>query len=438
MDLAALRETIDTTLFVDTHEHLLEEQTRLQGAATQRSVPCTDAALLFHHYANDDLHAAGMTPAMRSRFYAPDSGPDEKWSLLAPFYARCRHTGYLQAVRWTARLLFGEDEFDAASFARISQAMQAHAQPGFYRSVLRRAGVECCQVNSFEAIFCESTQPDLLLQDLSIAALAHDPDPEAFRQRTGIVARTLDEYHALIDGYFERYGARAVAVKSQAAYERRLNYDDVPAAVAAPLFLRHASGETLTPPERKALQDHLMRHCLRRATEHGLPVKLHCGYYAGNDGMPLERVRQNAADLCPLLVDFPETTFVLMHIGYPYQDEYIALAKHYANVHIDLCWAWIINPLAAARFVREFLVAAPASKLFTFGGDYENVETIVGHAQVARLGLAQALGELVQTGWIARGAALDLVEPLMRGNALRIFPVDRLRDNARVQRVAAG
>ena len=54
-------------------------------------------------------------------------------------------------------------------------------------------------------------------------------------------------------------------------------------------------------------------------------------------------------------------------------------------MHIDLCWAWIINPLATARFVREFLVAAPASKLFTFGGDYENVETIVGHAKVARL-----------------------------------------------------
>jgi predicted TIM-barrel fold metal-dependent hydrolase len=104
--------------------------------------------------------------------------------------------------------------------------------------------------------------------------------------------------------------------------------------------------------------------------------------------MPLERVRQNAADLCPLLVDFPETAFVLMHIGYPYQDEYIALAKHYANVHFDLCWAWIINPLAAARFVREYLVAAPASKFLTFGGDYANVETIVGHAKVARLGLA--------------------------------------------------
>ncbi len=118
---------------------------------------------------------------------------------------------------------------------------------------------------------------------------------------------------------------------------------------------------------------------------------------------------------------FPDTTFVLMHMGYPYQDEYIALAKHYANAYIDLCWAWIINPVATVRFVREFLVAAPASKLFTFGGDYSTVELVVGHAYMARHGLAQALRELVQTQWITQQDAFDLVDPLMHANARQVF-----------------
>jgi predicted TIM-barrel fold metal-dependent hydrolase len=166
-----------------------------------------------------------------------------------------------------------------------------------------------------------------------------------------------------------------------------------------------------------------MRYCIARAGEHRLPVKLHCGYYAGNDRIPLSRVRRNAADLCPLFVDFPNVTFVLMHIGYPYQDEYIALAKHYRNAVVDLCWAWIINPLATVRFVKEFLVAAPANKLLTFGGDYATVENVVGHAAIAHRGLGQALSELVDDGLLTESDALDLVEPLMRGNARELFPI---------------
>ena len=139
--------------------------------------------------------------------------------------------------------------------------------------------------------------------------------------------------------------------------------------------------------------------------------------------MGTHRVRRNASDLCPLLKDFPDTRFVLMHIGYPYQDEFIALAKHYPNVSIDMCWAWIINPAAGVRFVKEFLLAAPANKLFTFGGDYIPVEPVCRHSCIARLGLTQALTELVDEGWIALEETPVLVERLMRGNALETFPV---------------
>ena len=114
--------------------------------------------------------------------------------------------------------------------------------------------------------------------------------------------------------------------------------------------------------------------------------------------------------------------FVLMHIGYPYQDEFIALAKHYHNAYIDMCWAWIINPVAGVRFLKEFLLGAPANKIFTFGGDYITVETIYGHSRIARLGIAQALSELVEEGWIALEETRSLIERIMRGNAQDVFP----------------
>ena len=75
------------------------------------------------------------------------------------------------------------------------------------------------------------------------------------------------------------------------------------------------------------------------------------------------------------------------------------------------------------RFVKEFLLTAPTNKQLTFGGDYATVETVVGPAAIARQGLGQALSELVSEGWLAERAALDLVEPLMRGNARSLFPI---------------
>lgn len=421
-----LRDLVEQTPFVDSHEHLVEESTRLQGGAGSRLLPCDDWALLFHHYLGDDLISAGMPSADHERFFAPEVAVEEKYRLVAPYWERVKHTGYGQSVRWTLRGLYDEEDLTAESAPRLAEKYRSLVRPGFYQYVLQeKSRLEHCQVNSLQRIFMETEQPDLLRQDLSIVALSSGLDPATVERESGKTASTLDGWLGVIDWHFAHYGPRAVAVKSQSAYARRLDYAAVPREEAVPLFARLGRGEALAPAEMKRLQDHLFRYCVQKSTEFGLPVKLHTGYYAGHDRMPLERVRQNAGDLCPLLQDFPDARFVLMHVGYPYQDEFIALAKHYRNVTIDLCWAWIINPLAGVRFVKEFLMAAPANKLLTFGGDYIPVEPVYGHSRIARLGLAQALAELVESGWLAREEAPALVERLMRGNAHELFPVPR-------------
>ena len=232
-----------------------------------------------------------------------------------------------------------------------------------------------------------------------------------------------DDWIGSIDTYFAKYGPNAVAVKNQNAYSRRLDYASVPRERARQAFDGMISSWHLRGPEDvKIAQDFLFRYCIEKATEYGLPVKLHTGYYAGRNPMPLSRLSRNASDLCEILRDFPDTNFVLMHVGYPYQDEFIALAKHYRNAYIDMCWAWIINPAASVRFLKEFLVAVPANKLFTFGGDYIAVENVYGHSVLARRGVARALTELVAEGWLGADTIPELVERLMRGNAREVFP----------------
>jgi hypothetical protein len=433
----ALREIVARTAWIDTHEHIVEPATRARGVGAHPAPPCLDFALLIDQYAASDLEAAGMPGEALARFLAPDVSPAEKWALLAPWWACTRHTGYMRAVMETVRILYGVEAWDAEACARISaEVAVAGTRPGHVADVLRRAGVLTCQVNSLEFMpFCTTTEPDLLLQDLSLLPLSTDLDIAGMRAQSGLPARDLAGWHDVIDWTFATYGPRAVAVKSQAAYDRRLDYEDVPAERAAPFFARAAGGEVLAPAERKALEDHLMRYCMARAMERGLPIKLHCGYFAGTGYMPLHRVRDNAPNLCPLLQDYGEARFVLMHIGYPYQDEYIALAKHYRNAYIDLCWAWIINPEASVRFLREYLLAAPANKVLCFGGDYTVVENVVGHAAVARQGLILTLAGLVAEGWMSETDVVELVPLLMQDNARVLFGLD---DKGQLHRSPAG
>jgi predicted TIM-barrel fold metal-dependent hydrolase len=267
--------------------------------------------------------------------------------------------------------------------------------------------------------------PDLLKQDISIVGMFSGPGLNSYGKPTGIEVTSLADWHRVIDWWFDRYGKEAVAVKSQNAYARDIDYARVPAEKAEPVFARVLRKDPVTPEDRKLLEDHLFWRAVDRATECGLPVKIHTGYYAGENSMPLGRVRQNAgsaSDLCRLA---PKTRFVFMHLCYPYYEEMLALTKQYTNANIDMCWSWLINPLAAKDYFKKHIVTAPANKLLPFGGDYIPVEPVIGHAMLARRGIAQALGELVDEGWLKLADAVELIEPIMIGNARRIFPSGR-------------
>ncbi|WP_407114639.1 amidohydrolase family protein [Bradyrhizobium sp. LMG 9283] len=416
---------VEETPFVDTHEHLIEESQRVSGVIDPL-LPCDDWTYLLSYYVANDLGVAGMPAADLQRLFEPDLSSEAKYQLLAPYWDRIRHTGYAQAVRHTLRGLYSEDDLTAESLPRIAEKYRETVRPGFYANILRLANIESCHVNSLQRIFLETEQPALLAQDLSILEFCRCSIADLARVEgeTGKQPTTLDEWLDIIDFYFATYGPRAVAVKCQIAYSRPLDFAPVAKAHASRLFLHHVGKvrHGLGSEDLKGLQDFLFRYCVGKAGECGLPVKLHTGYLGGRGLMQLARVRDNAADLCRLLQDFPETRFVMMHIGYPYEQEFIALAKHYPNAAIDMCWAWIINPAASIRFLKEFLLAVPTNKIFTFGGDYAAVEPIYGHACIARRGIAQVLSQLVADGWIAREEAPNLIERIMYRNALHFFP----------------
>jgi predicted TIM-barrel fold metal-dependent hydrolase len=409
-----------STPLIDTHEHLIEERDRLDG--TNRRIQSDDWSFLMSHYLNSDLLTSGMPRAAYDRFFSRDVQPTDKWDILAPYWPAVRNTGYGMAVEIAMRQLYDVPELSKNTIGQVAAGYERVRRKGFYQEILwEKSGIESCQVNALEQPFRKSAMPTLLMQDISIVGMFAGPNIGSYAKPAGIEVKTLADWYRVIDWWFETYGPYAVAVKSQNAYSRDIDYEKVSVEDAEPIFEKRLSGGDLTSHERKQLEDHLFWYAVNAATKAKLPVKLHTGYYAGQNSMPLSRLIRNPGSATQLCRTAPDARFVFMHICYPYYEEILSVAKQYTNAYIDMCWSWIINPIAAKDFLKKYLVTAPANKILTFGGDYIPVEPVLGHAVIARRGIALALSELVEEGWITVDRAVELTDPIMYGNARTIF-----------------
>jgi predicted TIM-barrel fold metal-dependent hydrolase len=426
-DSSRLNELIEGTLWIDTHEHLVEEAHRLADGPYEFFVPALeedgsipdDWTALLADYSICDLISGGMPVEAASSLLGSGLDPIEKWDLAEPYLEAARHTGYLRAFDISVEQLSGQ-RLSRETCSEVDQALRSIRTPGYYRDLLEsKAGVERCHVHSVDADpFCESEYPDLLLQDLSLVPLILGRHARA-EAEAQIEVETLDDYVAVIEACFRRYAPRAVAVKCNWAYRRPLEVRP-PAEAPVDSYALLREGRA-TPEQRREVEDHLFDLSMRLAGEYELPLKLHLGTLDGNSRPQFLHVRDHVAAAAGLALRYPQVQLVLMHMAWPHQEELIAVAKHFPNVCVDLCWSWILAPVATRSFVARFLSTVPASKLLCFGGDYLVAENVVGHAALARAGLRGALEDLVDSGWLTPADALDLVPLLMRGNAERIF-----------------
>ncbi|MHB8972961.1 MAG: hypothetical protein ACYC3X_01350 [Pirellulaceae bacterium] len=70
----------------------------------------------------------------------------------------------------------------------------------------------------------------------------------------GIAATELGDWHQVIDWWFDKYGTYAVAVKSQDAYRRDIDYAPTPAEKVEDAFRKKVQGQSVNAdlsPRRK-------------------------------------------------------------------------------------------------------------------------------------------------------------------------------------------
>jgi len=420
------------TVLIDTHEHLPDEKDRLGNRLIigDKGDKSNDWTFLFSHYLDSDMLSAGMSANDYKRFFSPGIDPLEKWKILEPIWQRIKHTGFAQAVRITIKELYGIDELSEHTVIQLQKAYKSMIAPGFYKKIIQqKANIESCQVNGYP--IHKSEMPDFLLSDFWVDSLITDVGNNEYAKAANIKPASLTDWHRVIDWWFNKYGKYVVAIKISLAYSRNIDFLSIPAEVAEPVFNEIIGGKVVSAEDNKKLEDHLFWYVVGQATKLDLPVKMHLGYHAQwngkNDQMQLSAVRNNPADACRLCDESKDTRFIFLHIGYPYYEEMLAVAKQYANATIDMCWSWIINPVAAKDFLKKFIVTVPSNKILVFGGDLKPVECVLGHSIIARNGISKALAELVEENYISLNEALALVEPLLNGNAREIFRLEEKR-----------
>jgi predicted TIM-barrel fold metal-dependent hydrolase len=122
-----------------------------------------------------------------------------------------------------------------------------------------------------------------------------------------------------------------------------------------------------------------------------------------------------------------------MHTGYPYVEETIAVAKHFPNVWVDLCWAWTVNPRTTMEFMRRFIHGVPISKIFAFGGDTNTPTTSFAYSLQMRKWLTRSLQAEVSDGEMTERDAIDVATRILRENQLSFFDLAGKRNSIRKQ-----
>jgi predicted TIM-barrel fold metal-dependent hydrolase len=220
----------------------------------------------------------------------------------------------------------------------------------------------------------------------------------------------------------------AVAVKFEAAYLRKLDFDEADEPRARALYAQFVKGGEAPAADYKNLQDFLFRYVAREAGRLGMAVHIHAidgagSYYrpSGSDPLLLESVFND-----PRL---RKTNFVIVHGGAPFTKQTVSMMGK-PNVYADFsAQTFFLYPRTLSETLRYWLESYPDRVLFgtdafSFGPAVDWGEVAWLSNTTARQALALALTGMMKDGEITRERAVELARMVLRENAIRLYGLD--------------
>ena len=217
----------------------------------------------------------------------------------------------------------------------------------------------------------------------------------------------------------------AVAIKYEAAYLRKLDFNDPDEARARATYARFVRGGEPPALDYKSLQDFLFFYIAREAGRLGLAVHIHCfegagGFYSQSGSNPLlmETVFNDPA--------LRKTNFVVVHGAYPFTKEMGAMMVK-PNVYADFsAQTFFLYPRELSEVLRRWLEKYPDKILFgtdafSYGPEIDWGEVAWLSNSTARQSLALALTGMMNDGEIDRAHALELARLVLHDNAAKLY-----------------
>src|SRR5690349_17732047 len=129
--LTDLRQHIQATTLVDTHEHLRKEADYTENGPDVLQD-------LFANYISADLIVAGATQAaVDTLLDAGNADIEARWAGISAAWQHCQHTGYGEAVRLIAKRAYGMDDINPAAIAAAAEHNRQLRQPGERLRILK-------------------------------------------------------------------------------------------------------------------------------------------------------------------------------------------------------------------------------------------------------------------------------------------------------------
>lgn len=216
-------------------------------------------------------------------------------------------------------------------------------------------------------------------------------------------------------------------VKISSAYMRPLDFDATTTHDAEYVYNRIFNESkswypsALGAKETKPLEDYLTRQIIEFAGDNNLPVVIHVGFQTARY-MKLDDARPHR--LWELFRRYRNVRFSMLHGGMPWIEEAAVMARQLPNLTIDMGWMHIMCPELAVQALKYYFDMVPMTKVIGFGGDYQVVEKVFGHLQIARENMALALSERIDQNRMTMTQAIHWGRSLLHDAADRFYRLE--------------
>jgi hypothetical protein len=349
--------------------------------------------LFLAHYPHIKNTACGKTVPMIFELYGMDGGVNEK----------------------TLRVLDGKIRENSQSLERAT---------AWYDEIFKKCGVAAAlSVHSGWGNLCGSSREYPAIRPVAyLDFLLRRFQVEWLRRQCGslpnLCGARFQDYLDYTENFLTRqFEGGVLAGKFGTPYWRSLDFG--PPGGSAEAEAEYNSGEEAMP----YFESFIFHYLLRRFEAQGLPVQFHTGHVTPA-AADMPRYQLQWSDPSPfgrLAYQYPGLKFVLLHTGFPFQEEYFSLVKNIPNIYADFSWIPIISPMRAKLALHMALEMVPCNKIIGFGGDAYHVEALYAHLRAAKAVIGEVLSEKVRDGWFTEAEAKESADKILYENPREIY-----------------